>query len=94
MCFSGVQASQEMSARKNQGDGSDCPPCRLHDGDLSSLERAQRLSLLGYEIQKKILRGLENRLGDVPDESKIAFGGGFGQGYPSKSFLDLFWTRF
>ena len=51
-------------------------------------------SLLGYEIQKKILRGLENRLGDVPDESKIAFGGGFGQGYPSKSFLDLFWTRF
>ena len=27
-------------------------PCSLHDGDLSSLQGAQRLSLFGYEIQK------------------------------------------
>ena len=52
VCFVGVQASQKMSARQSHGDGSDCPLCSLHDGDLSSLQGAQRLSLFGNEIQK------------------------------------------
>ena len=43
----GVQASQKMSARKSHGDGSDCPLCSLHDGDRSSLQVAQRVSLFG-----------------------------------------------
>ena len=52
VCFVGVQASQKMSARKRHGGGSDCPLCSLHDGDLSSLQGAQRLSLFGYKIQQ------------------------------------------
>ena len=52
VCFVGVQASQKMSAKKSHGDGSDCPLCSLHDGDLSSLQGAQRLSPFGYEIHK------------------------------------------
>ena len=51
-CFVGGQASQQMSARKSHGDGSDCLLCSLHDGDLSSLQGGQRLSLFGYKIQK------------------------------------------
>ena len=47
VCFVAVQASQKMSAMKSYGDGRDCPPCSLHDGDLSSLQVAQRLSLFG-----------------------------------------------
>ena len=81
VCFVGVQASQKMSARKSHGDGSDCPLCSLHDGDLSSLQGAQRLSLFGCEIQKI-------HFSELSDVSKIAFGGGFGRGYPSRSILD------
>ena len=50
VCFVGVQTFQKMSARKSHGDGSNCPPCSLHDGDLSCLQVVQRLSLSGYEI--------------------------------------------
>ena len=52
VCFVGVQASQKMSARKSHNDGSDCPLCSLRDGDLTSLQGSQTLSLFGYEIQK------------------------------------------
>ena len=52
VCFVGVQPSQKMIPRKSHGDGSDCPLCSLHDGDLSSLQGGQRLSLFGYRIQK------------------------------------------
>ena len=50
--FVGGQVSQKMSARKSHGDGSDCPLCSLHDGNLSSLPVARRLSLFGYKIIK------------------------------------------
>ena len=47
VCFVGVETSQKMSARKSHGDGSDCPLCSLHDGNLSSLLVARRPSLFG-----------------------------------------------
>ena len=50
VCFVGVQASQKMSAGKSHSDGSDCPLCSLHDGDLSCLQVAERLSLFGYKV--------------------------------------------
>ena len=50
--FVGGQVSQKMSARKSHGDGSDCPLCSLHDGDLGSLQGGPRLSLFGNKIQK------------------------------------------
>ena len=52
--FVGGQVSQKMSARKSHGDGSDCPLCSLHDGDLGSLHGGPRLSLFGNKIQKNI----------------------------------------
>ena len=95
VCFVGVETSQKMSARKSECDGSDCPLCNLHDGDHSSLQVAQGLSLFGQKNTKKRLLGdLENALGDVREASKSAFGGGFGRGYPSRSILDQFWTPF
>ena len=50
--FVGGQASQRVSARKSHGDGSDCPLCSLHDGDLGSLQGGPRLSLFGNKIHK------------------------------------------
>ena len=47
VCFVGVETSQKMSARKSECDGSDCPLCNLYDGDHSSLQVAQGLSLFG-----------------------------------------------
>ena len=54
ICFVGVKTFQKMSARKSHGDGSDCPLCSLHDGDLGSLHGGPRLSLFGNKIQKNI----------------------------------------
>ena len=45
ICFVRVQASQKMRVKKSHSVASDCPLCNLHDGDLSSLRVAQRLSL-------------------------------------------------
>ena len=45
---------------------------------------------LAIKYKKHLLGGLENGLGDP----KIALGGGFGRGYPSRSILDQFWTPF
>ena len=47
-----------------------------------------------YQKKKTTFRKLENWLGDVSEASKIAFGGGFGRGYPSRLILDQFWTPF
>ena len=52
ICFARVQASQKMSARNSHGDGSDCPLCSLHDGDLGSLQGDLRLSLFGNKLPK------------------------------------------
>ena len=50
VCFVGVQTFQNLSERKSHGDGNDCPPCSVHDGDLSCLQVAERLSLFGYKL--------------------------------------------
>ena len=47
VCLVGVETSEKMGARKSERDGSDCPLCNLHDGDHSSLQVAQGLSLFG-----------------------------------------------
>ena len=49
---------------------------------------------LARKYKKTFLGGLENRLGDVSETSKMAFGGVFGRGSPWRSILDQFWTRF
>ena len=50
VCFAGEQTFQNLSERKSHGDGNDCPPCSVHDGDLSCLQVAERLSSCGYEV--------------------------------------------
>ena len=55
---------------------------------LVAWEELRDFLCLSTKYKKGFLRDLENMLGDVPDALKIAFGGGFGQGYPSKSILD------
>ena len=49
VCFVGVQTFQNLSERKSHGDGNDCPPCSVHDGNLNCSQAAERLSLFGYE---------------------------------------------
>jgi len=87
-----------MSARKSHGDGSDCPLCSLHDGDLSSLQVAQRLSLFGYKIQKiDFSEALKTDLGTCQPPQKLPleaasventprdqFGTNFGPGFGSE----------
>ena len=46
VCFVGVQTLQNLS----HGDGYDCPPCNVHDGDLSCLQVAERFPLFGYKL--------------------------------------------
>ena len=80
-----------MSARKRHGGGSDCPLCSLHDGDLSSLQGAQRLSLFGYEIQKidfseALKTGLE--MSQTPQRLPLKAASG------EDSPRDRFWTNF
>ena len=50
VCFVGVQTLQNLSESKSHGDGNDCPPCSVHDGDLSCLQVAERFSLFGYKV--------------------------------------------
>ena len=50
VCFVGAQTFQNLSERKSHRDGNDCPPCSVHDGDLSCLQVAERLSLFGYKL--------------------------------------------
>ena len=50
VCFVGVQTLQNLSESKSHGDSNDCPPCSVHDGDLSCLQVAETLSLFGYKI--------------------------------------------
>ena len=91
VCFVGVQTSQKMSPRKSHGDGSDCPLCSLHDGDLSSLQVAQRLSLFGYKIEtigcsEASKTGLE--MSQTPQ--KLSLEAASGEDTPR----DRFWTNF
>ena len=90
-CFVGVQASQKMSARKRPGGGSDCQLCSLHDGDLSSLQVALRLSLFGYKIQKnKFSEALKTSLETSQTPQKLPLETASGDNTPRK----WFWTNF
>ena len=89
--FVGGQASQKMSARKSHGDGSDCPLCSLHDGDLSSLQGGQRLSLFGYRIQKiDFSEALKTGLETSQTPQKLPSEAASGEDTPR----DRFWTNF
>ena len=89
--FVGGQASQKMSARKSHGDGSDCPLCSLHDGDLSSLQGGQRLSLFGNKIQKNnFSEALKTGLETSQTPQKLSLEAASGEDTPR----DRFWTNF
>ena len=91
VCFVGVQASQKMSARKSHGDGSDCPLCSLHDGDLSSLQVAQRLSLFVYRIHKcDFSEALKTCLDMSQTPQNLPLEAASGEDTPA----DRFWTDF
>ena len=91
VCAVGGQASQKMSARKSHGDGSDCPLCSLHDGDLSSLQGGQRLSLFGYRIQKiDFSEALKTGLETSQTPQKLPSEAASGEDTPR----DRFWTNF
>ena len=91
VCFVRVQASQKMSARKSHGDGSDCPLCSLHDGDLSSLQGGQRLSLFGNKIQKNnFSEALKTGLETSQTLQKLPLEAASGEDTPR----DRFWTSF
>ena len=91
VCAVGGQASQKMSARKSHGDGSDCPLCSLHDGDLSSLQGGQRLSLFGYRIQKNdFSEALKTGLETSQTPQKLPSEAASGEDTPR----DRFWTNF
>ena len=91
VCFVRVQASQNMRARKSHGGGSDCPLCSLHDGDLSSLQGAQRLSLFGYKIQKiHFPETLKTGLETSRTPQKLPLEAASGEDTPR----DRFWTNF
>ena len=91
VCFVGLQASQKMSARKSHGDGSDCPLCSLHDGDLSSLQGAQRLSLFDYKIKKTDFpEALKTGLEMSRTPQKLPLEAASGEDTPR----DRFWTNF
>ena len=91
VCFVGVETSQKMSARKSHGGGRDCPPCSLHDGDLSSLQGAQRLSLFGYRIQKiDFPETLKTGLETSQTSQKLPLEAASGEDTPR----DRFWTNF
>ena len=80
-----------MSARKRHGGGSDCPLCSLRDGDLSSLQGAQRLSLFAYEIQKiDFPETLKTGLETSRTRQKLPLEAASGEDNPR----DRFWTNF
>ena len=59
-----------------------------------TFKQSREFLCLARKYTKRLLGGFENWFGDVSETSKIASGGGFGRGYPSRSILNQFWTRF
>ena len=80
-----------MSARKSHGDGSDCPLCSLHDGDLGSLQGGPRLSLFGNKIQKNdFSEALKTGLETSQTPQTLPQEAASGEDTPR----DRFWTNF
>ena len=84
-----------MSAKKSQGDGSDCPLCSLHDGDLGSLQGGPRLSLFGNKIQKNnFSEALKTGLETSQTPQKLPSEAASGEDTPQQRFETNFGPHF